>query len=73
MQVAIDMVRHAARSAGPAVTYDALSASETQATVFHRAVLISFRLFCLQATWLSRAIPTRFCAKLLSRNGTPSI
>ncbi|WP_018147887.1 hypothetical protein [Henriciella marina] len=60
MQVAIDMVREAARSAGPAVTYDALSASETHATVFQRAVLNVFRRFCLQATWLSHAIPTRF-------------
>lgn len=67
------MVREAARSAGLDVTYDALSASETHTAVFHRAVLNSFRLFSLQATWLSHAIPTRFCAKLLSRNSTLSI
>ena len=44
MQAAIDMVRAAASSAGLDLTYDDLSASETHATVFHRAALNAVRL-----------------------------
>ena len=44
MQAAIDMLREAARSAGVALSYNDLSASETHATIFHRAALDAMRL-----------------------------